>query len=196
LPELRLISPPDRPELLARIRSRLGHAVPGSRLIAEGLRGADSIIDFVAIDPSGAVVLVLVGDHDDDLELIGRGLAQRAWVGARLGDWAQLAPNLGLRADASVRVLLLCPAYGTESRTAIASLGRGVLAAGLYRCVQNGTSFEVLIEHIGIADDEQTALSAAHRSGRPTPARAAAAFRTGLTDEDLGLTPEEKREFD
>jgi len=182
--------------LLAQIRSRLGHAVPGSRLIAEGLRGADSTIDFVAVDPTGAVVLVLVGGHGDDLELIGRGLAQRAWVGTRLGDWAQLAPNLGLRPDAAVRVLLLCPAYRAESRAAIDSLGRSVLAAGLYRCVQDGTRIETLIEHLGIVDDEATAPAAVQRTSRPAPVRAAAPFRTGLTDEDLGLTPDEKREFE
>jgi hypothetical protein len=190
LPELRLISPPDRAELLTRIRERLGHAAPGSRLIAEGLRGAGSSIDFVAIEPTGSVVLVLVGDHDEDLELIGRGLAQRAWVRARLGDWAQLAPNLGLRADAQVRALLLCPGYGEESRMAIEAVGREVLSAGRYRCVQNGASFETLIEHVGI-DDEPLDRPSPAPAARPTPP-----FRTGLTDEDLGLTSEERRELE
>jgi hypothetical protein len=196
LPELRLISPPDRPALLAQLRARLGHAVPGAQLIAEGIRGADSTIDFVALEPGGAVVLVLVGAHDEDLELIGRALAQRAWVAPRLRDWAQLAPSLGLRADAPVRALLLCPAYRPESRMAIDALGRSVLAAGLYRCIHNGSGTEVVIEHVGFAEADEAPATPART---PEPAAAeppAAPFRTGLTDADLGLTPEEKREFE
>ena len=196
MPDLRLIAPPPRDELLSQLRGRLGHAVPGLRLLAEGLLGADSTIDFVALEPTGRVVLILVGDHGDDLELVARGLAQRAWVSARLGDWAQLAPNLGLRPDAEVRALLACPAFGAEASAAVRALGSGVMSAVTYRCVQNGVSFEVLVEH-PFAMDPDPADEPESSSHEPDAASSSSPrFRTGLSDADLGLTPEEQREFD
>jgi len=125
---------------------------------------------------------------------VGRGLAQRAWVEARLDDWIQLAPNLGLRPGAQVRVLLLCPAYAPETHAAIRALGRDVMAPVIYRCVENGAGFEVLLEHV-IAD-EPAAAGTPLPAANPAAAVAAPRFRTGLTDADLGLTAEEEREFD
>lgn len=192
LSDLRLISPPPRPDLLGQLRGRLGHAVPGSRLLAEGLMGADAPIDFVALEPGGRVVLILVGDHGQDLELVGRGLAQRAWVAMRLGDWIQLAPNLGLRPDSQVRVLLLCPSHSPETRAAVRAIGPDVMALAIYRCVEDGAGFEVLVEHV-VADEPEARATAPRRSPATTPTPP---FRTGLTDADLGLTPEERREFE
>jgi hypothetical protein len=194
LPDLRLISPPPREDLLAKLRGRLGHAVPGLRVLAEGLLGADAPIDFVALEPGGNVVLILVGDRGQDLELVGRGLAQRAWVAARLGDWIQLAPNLGLRPDSEVRVLLLCPVFTPETRTAVEAIGRDVMALAIFRCVEDGSASEVLVEHL-VADEAAVGGTAR----RPTPRESRTApepFRTGLTDADLDLTPEERREFE
>jgi len=188
LPELRLIAPPPRAQLLEKIRGRLGHAIPGARVIAEGVLGAESNIDFVALEPGGRVALVLVGVHDEDLELVGRGLAQRAWVAARIGDWRQLAPNLGIAADAEVRAILACPAFDLDARTAIAALGSAVVAAVTYRCVQNGAEFEVLLEHVAAVDDDAPAPPP---SGTPEPR-----FRTHLTDADLGLSAAEQQEFE
>jgi hypothetical protein len=194
--DLRLIAPPPHDELLAQLRDRLGHAVPGMRVLAERLLGADSTIDFVGIEQTGRVVLVLVGDRDDDLELVARGLAQRAWVSARLGDWAQLAPNLGLETDAEVRVVLVCPAFGTEASAALRALGSAWLTAVTYRCVQNGAGFEVLLEHPFAMDPEfagepvGSTRPVARASGNPP------SFRTGLSDADLGLTAEEQQEFE
>ncbi len=94
LPDLSLTAPPARAELLAQLGSRLTELIPGARLLAERVLGADSRIDFIVAEPSGRVILVLVGEEGQDLELIGRGLAQRAWVEARLRDCLQLAPNL------------------------------------------------------------------------------------------------------
>jgi hypothetical protein len=166
--------------------------VPGVRLLAEGLLGAGAPIDFVALEPIGRVVLILVGAPGEDLELVGRGLAQRAWVAARLGDWIQLAPNLGIQPDAEVRVLLLCPAFGPESQAAVQAVGREVMAPLIYRCIENGAGFEVLVEHV-IADEPATDAPAP-AAGRATSA--VAPFRSGLTDADLGLTPDEQREFE
>jgi hypothetical protein len=192
LPDLRLISPPPRADLLGQLRGRLGHAVPGLRLLAEGLTGADAPIDFVALEPAGRVVLILVGDCGQDLKLVGRGLAQRAWVAARLGDWIQLAPNLGLRANSEVRVLLLCPSYTPETRVAAQAIGPDVMALAIYRCVEDGAGFAVLVEHV-VTDEPEADATAPRPSPAATPT---APFRTGLTDGDLGLTPEERREFD
>jgi len=195
VPDLRLITPPPRDELIARLRGRLGHAVPGVRVLAEQLLGADSTIDFVALEPTGRVVLILVGERGDDLELVARGLAQRAWVSARLGDWTQLAPNLGLEPDAEVRVVLACPAFGSEASTALRALGSRVMTAVTYRCVQSGATFEVLVEHPFAMDPEPPADPMISTPGTPNSGTSPA-FRTGLRDVDLGLTPEEQREFD
>lgn len=190
MPDIRLISPPARTALLDAIRSRLGHALPGARILAEGVLGAEAPIDFVALEPGGRVVTVLVGAHDEDLELIGRGLAQRAWVAARIGDWRQLAPELGLARDAPVRALLLCPAFGSEARAALSALGPSSLAAVTYRCIANGAGTEVLLEHVDSATRDEAPEPA------PKPTERANQFRTRLTDADLGLTPEEQREFE
>ena len=191
MPDLRLISPPPRDDLAEKLRDRLSHAVPGSRIVAEGLLGAASRVDFVSVEPGGRIALVLVGDHDEDLELVGRGLAQRAWVAARLADWIQLAPHLELRHDAPVRVVLLCPEYSPETRAAIDALGPEVMVGVVYRCVQNGTGSEVLLEHLALP-----APSAAPPREEATGPTGGGTFRTGLGDADLGLTPEELREFE
>jgi hypothetical protein len=149
--------------------------------VAEGLLGADSPIDFVGIDAEGRAVIVLVGDAGGDLELVTRGLAQKAWVEPRLRDWLQLAPHLGVRPEAGVRLLLLCPGFRAESRAAVSALGPDAPELILYRCVRNGASVDALVEPLENA---------------PTAPAAAAPFRTGLTDADLGISPEERREFE
>jgi hypothetical protein len=191
---MRLISPPSRKELLKQLRGRLGHAVPGLRLLAEGLLGADAPIDFVALEPAGRVVVILVGEDGQDLELVGRGLAQRAWVARRLGDWIQLAPNLGLRPESEVRALLICPSYSPETRAAVQVVGSEVMALVIYRCVENGLGFEVLLEHVG-TEEPATGSAALTPDRAPAPV-VSSPFRTGLTDADLGLTPAERREFE
>jgi hypothetical protein len=202
LSDLRLIAPPPRAELLDHLRPRLGLLVPGGRVIAEGILGADAAIDFVVVDPAGALVLVLVGAHDEDLELVGLALAQRAWVAARRRDWLQLAPELGLRTDAAVRTVVLCPAFGPTSRAAVEALGRDVMAAAQYRCAQIGADVAVLLEHVDFDRPEPAADEAPVRAVPPAPhaprpaPRPAPEFRTGLSDADLGLTPEERLEFE
>jgi len=187
VPDLSLVAPPARAELLRSLRSRLGEISPGLRVVAEGVLGADAPIDFVGVEPDGRALLVMVGDPGEDLELVARGLAQRSWVQARLGDWLQLAPELGLRQGSGVALLLLCPDFGPASRAAAGALGPDAPALAVYRCVLNGAGIEVLVEPLGAA-------------GAPrAPTRAAGAlpaFRTGLSDADLGLTAAERSEFD
>lgn len=181
MPDLAFTAPPPRPELLRQLRLRLGDAAPGLRLVAEGLLGADSPIDFVGIDADGRAVIILVGDPGGDLELVTRGLAQKAWVEPRLRDWLQLAPHLGVRPELGARLLLLCPGFRAESRAATSALAPDAPELILYRCLRNGASVDALLEPLDNA---------------PAAPAAAAPFRTGLTDADLGIGPEERREFE
>ena len=95
LADLTITEPPARSRLIEQLRPRLSELVPALQLVAEGLLAADTRIDFVGVEPSGRVVLILVGNPGEDLELVGRALAQRAWVESRVRDWVQLAPDLG-----------------------------------------------------------------------------------------------------
>jgi hypothetical protein len=172
---------------LRQLRPRIDEIAPGLRVVAQGLLGAESRVDFVGVEASGRVVLVIVGTVEDDLALIARALAQRAWVEARLRDWLQLAPGLGVRPEAGVRVWLLAPRFRTESLAAAQAAGGIALAT--YRCVRNGgIGSDALVE--AVAEADETAPPAASSE------RAPAQFRTGLNDAELGLTVAERREFD
>lgn len=187
--DLALAQPPRRSQLTEGLRARLGEVVPALQLIAEGVLGADSSIDFVGVEPAGRVVLILIGEEGDDLELIGRAVAQRAWVEPRIRDWVQLAPNLGVRPGAGVRAVLLCPAFGHATQAAAAALGSEVVSLVRYHYLQNRGNFEILIEPI--------TREAPHGSIPRRPDRSdAPPFRTGLSHEDLGLTAEEYVEFE
>jgi hypothetical protein len=192
LPEVTLTAPPPRPELLRHLSARLGELIPGGRVLAERILGAESRIDLVALEPTGRVALVMVGADGEDLELIGWGLAQRAWVQARLGDWLQLAPHLGVRPEAGVKVWVLCPNIRPEAVAAAAQLGPDAFGMAVYRCVHNGSSMETLVEALsGGPPPRETPPPASTALPIEAPA-----FRTGLTDADLGLTSEETREFE
>lgn len=172
-----------RSELLREIRARLPSAAPGVRIVAEQMLAEESRIDFVGVDADGAVHLVLIGEKGSDLALVALGLAQRAWVEARLPDWLQLAPELGLRPAAGVRLLLLCPAFGPESRSAARALGKAAPSLVRYRFIRNGGGQETLLEPL----DGRPA----DPSGSPEPA--SSVFRTGLTDATLELSAEEQQ---
>ncbi|MEE8507504.1 MAG: hypothetical protein V3T07_00440 [Myxococcota bacterium] len=187
-----MTTPPARAELLAQLGSRLSELIPGARVLAERVLGADSRIDFVAAEPSGRVILVLVGEEGQDLELIGRGLAQRAWVEARLRDWLQLAPSLGIRPEAGTKVWLLCPSVRPESVAAARQVGSDSLAWAVYRCVRNGSRVETLLEIPSAARTTPEAWTGAPAE----PAADGTGFRTGLADSDLGITAAEHTEFD
>jgi hypothetical protein len=189
LADLALAEPPSRSQLIEGLRARLAEVVPTLRLIAEGVLGVDSSIDFVGVEPTGRVVLVFIGEDGDDLELIGRAIAQRAWVEPRIRDWVQLAPNLGLRPGAGARAVLLCPSFRYETEAAAAALGNQTLSLVRYRYLQNGGNLEILIEPI--------TRDVARGSTAPRPeSTGAPPFRTGLSHEDLGLTAEEYVEFE
>ena len=201
MPELSFAPAPPRDELLRQLRQRLPEALPGLRWVATDVLGEGARIDFVGVGDDGHVALVLVGDAGEDLALVARALAQRAWLEPRLRDWIQLAPDLGLRPEAGVRVLLLCPAFGSESRSAARALGESAPMLVSYRCVRNGAGVEPLLD----APDPAPALpgragaSEMARPSRPETSPAGAApsgFRTGLTEADLQIRLEEGRELE
>ena len=201
--EIGLTTPPTRPELLRLLTGRLTQVVPGAQLLAQGMLGADAPIDFVAVEPDGRITLVLVGEDDEDLALIGMGIAQRAWVEARLRDWLQLAPSLRIRPEAGVRVVLLCPRFRPQTRLAARALGPRAIGLARYRCVEDAAGVETLVEHV--IDDAEPAEETTPSPGRDaarspeTSPQAAACpeppFRSGLTDADLGLDDDERAEF-
>jgi hypothetical protein len=188
LPDLSLTTPPHRNELLRLLRLRLPEAMPGLQLLAEGILGADSRIDFVGVDSEGRATLVMVGEDDGGLALFARALAQRAWVADRLRDWLQLAPALGIRPEAGIGLILMSPGFSAETRAAVRSLGESAPQLTVYRCVRNGAGVETLLEPV--------ADGTASPAPRPSPAPESAPFRTGLSDADLGLSPAERSEFE
>ncbi len=188
MPEIALTPPPPRSELLRQVSGHIRDLVPGGQLLAVGMLGAGSPIDFVVLEPGGSVVLVLVADPGHDLEQVGLALAQRAWVEARLFDWLQLAPGLGARPEAGVRVCLLCASLRPETLAAAQPLGAAVLELAIYRCIRTRDGVGLLVERVerpAAAVPESPAVEPTQTTV-PLPS-----FRTGLRDIDLGITAEE-----
>lgn len=183
--ELAWAAPLDAPALRRAVRARLGELGLRLRVVAEDVLAAESPIDLLTLDPRGGVVLVLVEPEGDGLALVARGLAQRSWVEARLGDWIQLAPRLGIAREAPVRLLLAAPEFGAEARAAAQALGEMVLALVRVRAVRNGGESQVLLEPVR---GRGPGPAGAPPSGAPTLSR----FRSGLEDADLSVTPEER----
>lgn len=173
------------------VAARLHQVVAGFRPVAEDLLADASRIDIFGVAGDGSAVLVLLGEREQEaLVLLARALAQREWLAARLPDWLKLAPDLAVRADAPVRVVLLCPRFGSEAIAAARAVDRGPLDLVAWRFVQNGSEADVLLEPVG---------PGAPRAGLPVPAEPSAAesaFRTGLSEADLGLSAEERAEFE
>jgi len=190
LPELALCDAPPRRELLRLLRASAAELWPALRVIAEDVLGADARIDWVALEPGGGACIALVASPGEDLELVARGLAQRAWLAPRLRDWVQIAPRIGLRPEAGVRALLFCPAFRSEASAAAAALGPDTVSLATYRCVRDGVGVSVLVEPLGGQGAIRSAESAVADRPPLEP------FRTGLSDLDLGLSPDERREFE
>ena len=74
------------------------------------------------------------------LQYMARGTV---WVEARLRDWRQLAPGLGLRPEAGVRVWLLAPRFRTESLAAARAAGGIALAAAHSNVIAGATEYGV-----------------------------------------------------
>ncbi|MGH0032232.1 MAG: hypothetical protein ACQGVC_20770 [Myxococcota bacterium] len=190
---------PTRDELRRAIAGRLHGLVVGYRPVAEDLLADRSRVDLFGVDGEGRGVIVAVGEREEDaLLLVARVLAQRSWVAERLPDWLKLAPDLGVRPELPPAAWILCPGFGSEARTAAAALPAGAAHLATWRFVRNGSGSDVLIEPLEPqpADAGPSATAgpdaAAARPGR----RAGSDFRTGLSDQDLGLTDEEIAEFE
>jgi hypothetical protein len=177
---------PPRPELVRGVCKGLPGLGVSLRVLARDLLGAEARIDLVAADPDGRVTLVLVGSGDDDLALVALALAQRAWVEARLPDWIQLAPELGLRADGPVRVMLVAPSFSAPAAAAVRAAAPEDIDLVRYRCLHDGSGTSILLEADRLGGGR---VSPGAVAGPPPAAR----FRTGLSDSDLALSPSERR---
>jgi hypothetical protein len=184
-----LAPPPPDPVLRPLLRARLPDLGLALRVLAEDVTGLEGKIDAVTVDPRGRVVLVLAATSGRDLELLANALAQRQWLRERLPDWLKLAPGLGIESDAEVRLLLLAQGFGPRALAAVRESDPEGIDLAVYRCVRSGAERDVLLEPLFVAGAE----IAAYDGVIPV---AAASFRTGLTDADLGLNPSERRIFD
>jgi hypothetical protein len=189
--ELSLTAPPERGVLLGQLGARLGDLDPSLRVVARDLLAAERSIDFVAVDSAGRVVLVLVGESRGELALVAQALAHRAWVAPRLCDWLQLAPNLGIRPEAGVRLVLLSPEFGPDARAAAGAADGSPLELATYRCVRNGSWEAALVEWL-VAPPTRRPAPGNHSTPATPPAPSSgdrlprpATFRTGLREEDL-----------
>jgi hypothetical protein len=153
------------------------------RVVAENLLGAETRIDLLCVGAEGETLLVLLGEPGCDLELVARGLAQRAWVEARLPDWLQLAPQLGARPAAGVAALLLCPSFGPEAQAAARCVAADQLDLATCHFASEGAELRAFITPLA---GKATRPGAALRGEPVSP------FRTGLSDADLGVSPEER----
>jgi hypothetical protein len=178
----------------ARRLARAGLAQLGTPLeiLAEDLLGEeDARIDWVAAEPDGRVWVGLVAREGEGDALLARGLAQRAWVRARLRDWQKLAPGLRVRLDLAPRLALLAPGASRTLRAA----AREADAGGI-RLVElgAGTAQADSGTHPAWTDPPRSAASrpseppscptAPDRSDAPPPA-GASIFRSGLSERDF-----------
>ena len=121
---------------------------------------------------------------------MSRGLAQRAWVEDHLPDWLKLAPDLGARPEAGVAVLLLCDHFGPEALAAARALGPERIAIAACHWVTEGAELHAWLAPIEL---DGGAAPPEERIPEPPPVPE---FRTGLRDEDLGLSSEEQSAFE
>jgi hypothetical protein len=185
LADLRITATPPPDERRRALRDALRTVVPGWRPLAENVLGADTRIDWVGRDAEGRCVIALVGRAGDDLALVAEGLAQRSWVAERVADWAQLAPESGLRAGAEVVVVLLAPQFRPAAIAAARAVSGPPLRLAALRFIENGAGVSPLLEALDAGGDRD----AAEEPG-------SAGFRSGLSPAELDLTPDERAEFE
>ncbi len=159
------------------------------RALADEILGLSSVIDLVAVDGEGCTVLVLIGQAGEDMALVTRALAQRAWLAPRLRDWLKLAPDLGIRPEGPVRAILLAPNFQPEARAAVESIGAEALQLVTYRRTAGDRGCVLWLE------DSASQPTPATTQSRPAQ-RKLPAFRSGLSEGDLSFSGDELREFD
>ena len=159
------------------LRSDLEKLEPGLHVLAEDVLGLDRRVDFVACDAQGRLVIGLLPTQGRELEAVADALAQLEFLAPRVGDWKKLSPDLPLDPGAPARALLLATDFPLRARAAARAAGHGRVELVLRRSGH-------LVRRLGEARprpaERKPAAAIRPRSG----------FRTGLRDEDLGLTPE------
>ena len=126
--DIKGVTPVSAEQLRGEIRQRIAQVHPDLRVIADDFMGLASPIDLLATNDRGEVFLLLLAlEGEDDAALLTRALAQRAWAGPRVRDWAKLAPDLELAPDAPVCAILLAPSFSLETRAAAVGEDMGTL---------------------------------------------------------------------
>jgi len=162
------------------LRSRLGSLGTPLQILAEDMLGEDDArIDWLAMEPSGRVALALLDGEGGGEALLARGLAQRAWVHARIGDWRKLAPHLQARSDLRPRLLLLAPDFSRIVRLAAREADAEGVHLARVHWVSAGGSFGVEVEPIQLPP--APVVEAA-----PESPPLASVFRSGLGERDFG----------
>ena len=185
------VTPVSAEQLRGEIRQRIAQVHPDLRVIADDFMGLASPIDLLATNDRGEVFLLLLAlEGEDDAALLTRALAQRAWAGPRVRDWAKLAPDLELAPDAPVRAILLAPSFSLETRAAAASLRAGAIELIRFVAVRAGSERGLLLEPVDPKARRQAPPRAGQRNDPdPPPGKPLPEFRSGLTDADLGSKP-------
>lgn len=172
----------EREGLRGHLRDGLAKLEPGLRVLAEDVLGLETSLDLVAADAAGRLVLVLVAEPGRELETIADALAQSRFLAPRVRDWCKLAPDLPLEPGRGVRALVVAPRFCARARAAAEAIGRERLELVRSRPAAAGEL------ELG-----RPAEGASRPLADPRPAiEAESAFRTGLTDADLGLCPAER----
>lgn len=177
----------ERAALRREVRSHLGQLGVPLQILAEDLAGEeDGTIDWVAVEPDGRVWVGLVDLEGDDAGLLARGLAQRAWVRARLRDWHKLAPGLPARPDLAPRLLLVAPSFSRVTQVAAREADPDGLRLVRLRWRRGRLGIEIALELPASAGS--AAGSAPAGAGlRPAlpPVPVASVFRSGLSARDF-----------
>lgn len=179
----RVAEPASAGRLRSRLRQSLGRLEPGLRVLAEDVLGLETSLDFVAADGTGRLVLVLVAEPGRELEAIADALAQCRFLAPRVKDWRKLAPELPLDPERGVRALVVAAEFGARARAAAEALGPERLELVRSRAVGSDGLDELELRRLR------------ERPARPAADEPASAFRTGLSDADLGLSAAERAEF-
>jgi len=132
-----------RAALIRDLRESLDDLGLSLRVVAEEMLGADSPIDLVTVDAGGRVQLVFVSSQGEDPALVGHALAQRDWATPRLRDWLMLSPELGIRPERGVGLLLLAPSFSSSVIAAAQAVQPDAVTLASYRSrPQGGVAFD------------------------------------------------------
>jgi hypothetical protein len=113
----------ERDTLRSRLREALACLDERLEIVAEDVLGLDSRIELVARDSQGGLVVALAAERGRDLERFADALAQGAWLEPRSSDWLKIAPDLGIRPERGVRLLLAAEEFDPRTLAAAGRLG-------------------------------------------------------------------------